>query len=515
MSPSNQEPEKYSLDHMMERLKNSNSTSKSGEAVIRADGREAEKTKKRKRRSKQGSKSKDNNHKEQIIYIGAFFVILAIFGIVVGTGALYANSVGFRNALIKKLETATGAKLSMRQFRMNPLTANAATLQLDWPEGGVLSQMTMHSIFAKTSPTSVFSEMFRGDGVVVQQAQLNLKAPDVSQDNSKKTAEPLHVSFPNYLVNSFDLVFGNLPTPFGSLTKSEVTLQPNLSDTASASIRLKGGALSFPNWPALELDRSYMIFKNSELFIQSMRFRIPLAREKKSLGNGMIEFSGSLQPAAMNPAYQLSAELDGFDLKTLLGPDLGSHINGMVDTRQVPNTNFLRVNPNEPSAAKLELAVTNALDSRIELDGFPFLTALKVAFDDNWYEFPNFDEDVSFDVKRTGAEIEIREIRLERRGRIALRGSLTVDEAGGLSGKWQVGIPQSRFSEISDKKMLAMFREVKSGYRWVEIEISGSQAQASDNFRAIYDDTLPPARESENEVSKPALDSFESLILGQ
>lgn len=515
MSHSHHEPENYSLDEMMERLKHNSSPNHSEEAVTRADGSVALKTKKRKRRSKQISKPIDINHKEQFIYIGAFFVILAICGIIGGTAALYANSVGFRDALIRKLETASGAKLSMRQFRMNPLTANAATLQLEWPQGGILSQMTMHSLFAKTSPTSIFSEIFRGDAVVVQQAQLNLKAPDASEKNSKKTEEPLKVSFPNYLVNSFDLVFGKQPSPFGSLTKTEVTLQPNLSDTKSLSIRLNGGALSFPQWPALELDRSYMIFKNSELFVQSMRFRIPLAREKKKSGNGIIEFSGALEPGALNQTHQLSAELDGFDLKTLLGSDLGRHINGMVNTKEIPNTNYLRVNPKEPGAAILVLTVTNALDSQIVLDGFPFLTALKVAFDDNWYEFPNFDEDVSFDIKRRGAEIEIREMRLEKRGRIALRGSLTVDEAGGLSGKWQVGIPQSLFSDISDKKMLAMFREVKSGYRWVEIEISGSQAQASDNFRTIYDETLPPASESENEVSKPSLDSFESLILSQ
>jgi hypothetical protein len=95
-------PEKYSIDEMMDRLKQSSAENPdNGELVTRADGTQAVRVRKRKRRSKQPHKQDaQRTRRARVIQIAAAFVLVILAALTAGIGIIYANSSPFRNSLV-------------------------------------------------------------------------------------------------------------------------------------------------------------------------------------------------------------------------------------------------------------------------------------------------------------------------------------------------------------------------------------------------------------------------------
>jgi hypothetical protein len=243
-----------------------------------------------------------------------------------------------------------------------------------------------------------------------------------------------------------------------------------------------------------------------------MRFEVPNATKSRKSG-GSIDFSGKFSPLAADANHTLSAEMDQFLLPFLIGEDLGRFFLGRVDTLDIPDSNYLNINPLSPKSGLLELKVTNSLDSRIDLVGFDFLQRLVIAFDDRWYEFPNFKDDVAMVVRRTSEKVEVTEINLISRGRMAVRGSISSGEAGKISGVLRIGIPETTLSASKDKRLEKIFGQVREGYRWLDLKISGTSALPQDNLKTLILDTSPDEISELKEENFQ--DSFEELIEGE
>lgn len=503
----NSDKDKYSIDEMMGRLKKRQEMEP--ELVTRSDGSQALKVKKRKRRSDQTANKETRLKKRiQIVQIAGAVLLLTIVGLVVGVGVLYVNSAGYRDSLTAKLEISSGAEVEMEQFRMNPLAANTRTTNLLWPAGNVLDKMEVYGVTAKISPSSFFGKTFGGDEIVAESGKLFLKASDPSKPNRHvpKPDGGLPVRFSRYATPSLDIRFGG----FGGLAKTEASLFPS-TVAGQAEVRLSGGVLQLADWPSMTLDRSYIQFRNSELKIQNMRFQLPES-DRQSLG-GYVDFSGSLSPIAATDTHTLSAKLENFPLSYLIGGDLGRFFVGRVDSTEIPESNFLSFDIDSPENARLELTVTNSLESRVDMSGFKFLQMLAVAFNDRWYEFPIFDDDVAMVVKRMGQDTDISGLNLVKRGRMVVRGDLFNGEGGAIKGKLRIGIPETTVVASGDKKLANMFGQVREGYRWLDLEISGTGAVPEDNFRTIYKDTSSDESSASDQAAPK--DSFEDLIKGE
>ena len=135
MSAAPSEPEKYSIDEMMERLKTSPPENpENGELVTRPDGSQAIRVRKRKRRTSQPHKEEaSRNRRAKIFQVAAALILVFVAALIIGAGIIYANSAPFRESLVRKIAAGSGASVELQQFRMNPQTANAGGLVLDWP----------------------------------------------------------------------------------------------------------------------------------------------------------------------------------------------------------------------------------------------------------------------------------------------------------------------------------------------------------------------------------------------
>ncbi|MEP2775836.1 MAG: hypothetical protein ABJQ29_13625 [Luteolibacter sp.] len=517
MSDPSTEPEKYSIDDMMDRLKNRDGTNDQGELVTRADGTQAVRKRRRKRRTDQPEKGETKgNTRMQLVQISGVVILLAVVGLVAGIALLYANSASYRDTLIAKLETASGAKVTLSQFRMNPANANANSAYLVWPSGNALGTLELAGIVAKHSPESFLGRIFTGEEIVASTGNLDLKAPVPGGDIRQVPAqeEPAVVSFSRYSIPSLNVRFGADRGYWGGLLKTEASMFPGAAQ-GTTEIRLKDGDLKMRDWPEMILDRGYIKVRKSELQVQTLRFLVPSEDKVRRTGRGSINFSGTLTPIEAGRSSALVAELSSFPVQYLLGRDLGRFFHGNVETQDVPDSNFLTFNPDQPDDAKLAVSVTNSVESRLDFSGFKVLSLLASMLEDGWYELPSFDDEISMVIKRQGQSVEISEIHAEKRGRMAIRGTFHNEGGGQIRGVLRIGLPDTTVASSRNKRLTRMFSEVRENYRWIDIKISGTSAVPQDNFLELFDlASADNMSVPEKEDAEPEPDTFDSLIDG-
>lgn len=508
------DPEKYTIDEMMDRLKGRESSDTSPKLVTRSDGSQAMKVRKRKRRTNQADKEDaKRNHRVQLIQIAGFVILVVLLGLAGGIAILYANSSAYREALLEKLEVSSGAEVSITQFRINPATANANKVLLKWPAGNALGSLALDSITAKVAPQTFLGKVFSGEEIVARKGKLWLRAPDKLQPirHKREAGGALPVRFSRYSVPFLDIGFGEA-TGRRRLAGTEASFYGGVV-ADHAEIRLQGGLLEFDQWPPLVLDRSYIKVSDGALQIQSMRFGIPKGADVSKADTGSIDFTGTVNPLEAGAIHTLGANVQGMRLPYLVGVDFGRFFTGGVDSAEIPDSNFLAFSPDSPDSAVLELTLTNSVDSRIELGGFVFLSQLAAVLDERWYEAPIFEDDATFVVRRLGADVEIKDISFVNRGRMSIRGSLSNGNAGTLAGTLRIGLPETTVTAAQNKRLDLLFGPTREGYRWLDVKVGGTSAMPKDNFKEQYTKAgEAPSAEAKPKADDP--DTFDSLIEG-
>ena len=503
MSSGPSEPEKYSIDEMMDRLKNVPSENpEDGELVTRADGTQAIRVRKRKRRSTQPHKeARHRTRRSRILQVSSALVLLLGAALVAGVAIIYANSSPFRKGLVSKIEQASGAKTELQQFRVNPKTANAGSLSLEWPEGNVLKNLQLRGLSAEIFPASFLGKNLTGEEISITHGVLNLQTPTPGQPRTHIVPGASAIHFNRYRSPMLDLNLGNPESPYLKLTKTEGSLSPT-NVNGRPQLSLYRGDLSIAGWPKMKLDRALVVFRGEDADVVGLRLL------NDGDDRGSLEFSGTVSPFKPDHASTLAVTLDSFQLAGLTGPGLGRLFSGKVDSLPVADSNYLSFRPGENPAPKLEIAFRASPTSRVEVTGFPFLIGLAECMDE-WFEKPVFEGDASGVFHREGDVTTIRKIHFESKDRMAIRGEIAIARDQTLSGRLEVGVAGNMIASANTPRLKTMFGPSKEGFQWITLKISGSASAPMDNFKEIFlsaRTAVVPAAEPEHEES-----TFEEL----
>lgn len=522
MPDPNSEPEKYSIDEMLDRLKNRGDGE--GQLVTRADGTKALKVRKRKRRTDQTrDKLKAQNQRMQLFQIAGFIIFMVAMLIIGGILILYSNSSAFRSGLIAKIEKVTGSDIEIQQFRMNPATASAAHVKMSWSEPYALHRLEARGLKAKISPISFFGKVFQGQEITAETGNLHLTAPGAGVDFSaqKGDAKNSSIKFDRYSVASMNVFFTKEEALDKMVENIEVSYLPT-KISKGGEIRLNRGLLKMKGWPSLELDRSYIQVRGKELDIKSLRFRMPAVQSQGIQDKGSVVLSGVIKPQDEGVTHKLDVNLESFQISPLLGSGLGRFFHGKTVLNPDENSNTLQFTPGSGQDALLKLNMAHAIDSRIGVSQFKFLGNLSVVLGDRWYELPSFDHEVKMLLKRSGENVELESIYLEQRARMLIKGKMaTLDSAGNISGKLEVGLPEIVIASSKDRRLNVLFGPLKDGYRWINIELSGTGVAPDDDFKTQYhavqiaevpEVKVAPKSKPTPEPKANGVDSFDSLI---
>lgn len=481
MSSGPSEPEKYSLDEMMERLKGSSSDSKpDGELVTREDGSQAIRVRKRKRRTSQPHKEKETRtRRARIIQVSAALVLALSAAGAIGVGLIYANSSGFRTGLLQKITISTGADVDLSQFRMNPKSANAASVKLTWPQGNVLTHLDSQGLTAQIFPTSFFGKALVGEEIIVRECKLNLSRPLQGEEKqiSNSTGNQLPIRFKRYRTGAFQVIAGSPQMPAFRLTKSEASFS---SPTPSRPARLtvNKGQITVPGWDIWRLDRGFFEFRGGETEVVSLR----ILDEKDD--QGFLQLSGTVHNYHPDQMSKLEVNMEGFNLRSISGPVLGNLVSGQVDTVTTQNSNTLQFRCSENPEPVLDATFTASSNSNIQMKGFPFMGVLSKMFNDEWFNNPTFTVDTKGSVHRKAGLIQLKDLSLKNKTRMAIRGDLSMDASQILSGDIEVGLTEVIVSSAGSRSLDTLFGPEIDGFRWMKIQVSGTGQAPKDDFSA-------------------------------
>ena len=506
MSGPPSEPEKYSIDEMMDRLKAGPSENpEDGELVTRADGSQAIKVRRRKRRTTQPHKELSvRTRRLRIFQIIAIVFLIFLVLLALGGGLVYANSSPFRTGLLRLIGQATGAGADLYQFRVNPKTANANVLTLNWPAGNLLKSMSARGINAEISPTAFFGRSFTGEEITVRETSLTLQIPKsgeaVGESGPSDGKSPIR--FNRYRTQSFNLSLGPEEKALARLYNSEASLAPE-TIAGLPQVRLYRGELYVTGGPNLRMDRALIEFRGNDIDLVSLRLQHPTD------DRGSLELSGTISPYKPDKASNLTVNLESFQVDGITGPQLGRLLTGRIDSVSATKSNFLSFLPADGATAALDIAFGVTPTSNIQIQGFPFLIGISRLLDeDEWFERPLFETDATGVLHRENGIVSFRNLDLVSKGRIAIRGDLSMATDLSLSGSLQVGLAEAMIPKNSRLKSMA--GPLKDGFRWIPLKISGSVVAPMDNFKDLYSEAAA-AKEPATAPAEGTGSTFEEL----
>lgn len=498
------DPDRYSLDEMMERLKNRvpDPSPEDGELVTRPDGSQAIRIRKRKRRSHQPLKERQLKKRNmQAIQITASLILISLFVLGGGFALVYANSDIFRKNLMKKITVATGAKTKLEQFRMNPRGANAALIELEWPQSEVVKKIQARGLDAKVELQSFLGRDMTGDEVVAQQATVWLGPPGNQPLRKVGTQDvamlPIH--FTRLAASKCMVLYGDPLAPDFSLRDTEVSFFPRVEQSVPRLLANRG-ELTIKDWPKFQLDRAQLEFVDG--MVEVLGFRLRSEKDAR----GALDFSGRIAPRAVNSSSRLSALAENFPLDEVAGPELGKIFSGRIES-DPGATNELMLGNGEVLSS-LALSFRCAPNSSLALHGLPFLKILSNVLNDRWFEHPVFIGDVIGVVKREGGMVAITDLDLQSKERMAVKGSIRYGGERAYAGELEIGVSQTVIKASGNRRLDAIFGPPVGNFRWVSLKVSGSAASPADDFEAKYDKA---GRGASDEKPAGKVPSFEEL----
>ncbi|HEY8962684.1 MAG TPA: hypothetical protein VIM57_10820 [Luteolibacter sp.] len=471
-------PEKYSLNEMMDRLKQTNGPEPEGVLVTRDDGTQAIRVRKRKRRSEQPAKERAKRKKRlRAIQITAG-LSLGILGLLAAGGVLvYANTSPYRTRLLGKLNEATGSRAEVSQLGVTPAGASALKLDLRWPGSFVLKNLTLEKVEADLHVKSFLGGDWSGEEVLAQTASLKIGAPDgVSPPIHASTAESFF-KFQRIRSPKATLLIGDPANPAVAVKDCELSFYPrNKGDRAE--LRMNRGTVSLGNdFPVFPLDRSLLIVNGNQIDVVALRFNAQDHPQSGFQLSGSITTVGEFRPATMDVKFT------SFPLEQLTGRELGRFLAGPADSREAATVNFLTFVPGQSDSYRFAASWTAGDDSPIRMAELPCFSDLARLIGDGWFISPVFDGACAGTLRLEKNAARYEELDLHAKSRLRVTGSIAIDKNHELAGHLRLGIPPSFALADNSGRLHQLFSPENQGFRWVDIEISGTTTKPVDDFR--------------------------------
>lgn len=483
------EPENYSLEEMMQRLKERGHDE--GEMVTRADGTVAVKVRKRKRRSTQPHKeqAKRQQRMRMLQLALAFCLITGVIALAVGM-LLYYNSNAFREATRDKIAAWSAAEVEIAEFTVTPNNARFVTANFTWPEGNYLRQLQLSQTDANLDLSSFIGSKWGGTSVRAKTGKLSFSAakPDAAKrigESPGATAFPF--AFASYRCESLNISgLAKDRQPWMSVEGTEASLTKT---SLGAQTRFVGGVLKIAGFQPLLIDRGNLTFEQGQMKIDNMRL-------KPTKGTGSLELQNSIDLYRAESS-KLEVMLTEFPIEALLGNELDLLVIGKVDTPRDAINRLISFVPGDFSSLQLQIGFFGSERDALTLINLPFLETLSTEFRNPDYSQQYvFSDRVEGELIRTAASTRLQGLLLEKKGSFIIRGEISVTN-GKLGGALDVGMPPSQFiDQETNPALKTVFSRQEDGYQWCRVELSGVPGQPKDNFAQQLEQALassPPS----------------------
>jgi hypothetical protein len=503
------EPEHYSVDEMMARLqgRDDEEAPEGGKLVTRADGSTAMRVKRRKRRSKQPAKEQaQRRHRLRAVQITVVLALVFVSLLAAGGALVYYNTSPFRARIVSELRATTGAETEIAQLRVTPAGAGAQSLDLQWPDGEALDSLKLRAVEADLQLPSFFGGFWSGDEVVAQQAELRVGVPVASRagagQGEQKAKSFFH--FSRIRCPKTAITIGDGAKPAIAVRDAEVSFYPKGANDRT-ELRLNRGSATFGNGlPPFQIDRSLLVFNGGQIDVVGLRLNPP------GDPRGVMELAGTVPPVSTARPSTLDVKLTSFPIQNLAVAPFGRFVSGPVDTRETAAENLLTFVPGQANSYRFTALLRGAANSPLKVSGLPCLNVLARLFADERFATPLIDGESVLTLRMDAGGIHLDNLQLEAKGRLMLRGSMSIAADQTLSGELQLGLTPALALADDSGRLHRAFGPAHDGYRWVTVKLSGTASKPRDDFQqALLESPARPA-EPAAEDADPAR-RFEEL----
>ncbi|MFU8893334.1 MAG: hypothetical protein ACNA8L_06865 [Luteolibacter sp.] len=399
--------------------------------------------------------------------------------------AWYPGTSHFRGRLDRMILHSTGARVEIENLVLTPFSATADRLDAKWPEGNFLHSLSAGRLSGTVLPQRHFGRTYSGDELSAVTGQLTLRYPTAGSHAivPEAASGKSRVGFNRLGISRMDVRFGEPDAPGGAkLVDTEAAFYPNGPAGVPRAL-LYSGRLNLPHWPEFLLDRAIIDFPAGCAHITGMRIRDKLPELNSDALVGWAEISGEFQYDS-GGSSELQLVLDGFEIQSLLGEEVGRFFSGRVDTRAGGDAGLVRISKEDGLQMRAELVGSPV--SEFTFRHFPFLGFISRAVDDRWFMNPVFDDGPTMVFVRDSGDTLVEEIHFVSRRRMSIRGAFSIDSDNAIQGEIEVGLSPTVVDSAIARRLDGMFSAERDGFRWIKLELGGTTQLPTDNFNAQF-----------------------------
>lgn len=501
MPDSNSEPENYSIDDMMDRLRSRGEGPRDGEPqlVTREDGTQVYRMRKRKRRSHQPKKEREKRQQRfRIFQVVTMVGVILLAGLALLGAVVYLNSSAYRSVVLDRIRTWTGAEPVLTQFRVSPVGVAARSVELTWPATSRLESLKLDAVGADIRISSIFGGAWKGSEMSAAGGRLVLRQPVPGQSTAPVPPRTGECPFQfRYRVPRLTVYLGGAERPPARIHDTEASLVVQDPATGTANLQLEGGLLSVDRLGEFRLDFASLQFEGNGVRVGTVRLAAG------SAGKGEIEILNPRQTAVDLDGgdTRLTARVRDLPLAGLLGPGFGGWLSAEVESPEGAEDGTLVFRSGATPSISYRLPFVATASSELKVKGLAMFGVLARELKEPWYETPRFDAEAKGMLIREGGSSGLGELRLESRGRLLVTGGAMVDGSGVLGGELEIGLPEAAMA-VTSPAFRAVFKRSEGGFSWATIRLSGNPQRPADDLeeqlKAAEINTAPAAGGTES-----------------
>lgn len=477
------EPSNYSLDEMMDRLREGDrekrDSEESGELVTRPDGTKVMRVKKRKRRTEQATTkqvAKREVSKKTKLVTGAILLALLLMMLV---GALLQlakfNSQGYHEQVEGDLSSSVGGDFSISRFTVTPVKARAEKVVVKWPESSLMESASLRHLEAGLGFSGFLGSAWKGHDLRARTGELRFQGGAGKSYPVISGELPFH--YEEFLCDEMDLYFGAGENPPVKFEGVELSVR---GEAGTKQVIIHGGDMELRGWGRMAVGNGVVRLEDEGCVLSTLRL-------KPDEGRGDIVVKGD-QVILPGKDTEFEMSLSNIGLSHLLGKNLGALLDGTVSSEN----------------GRIVFSAAGFTDSSFilpvegtggQLTGLPFLFSLRTILSDTEFAKPYF-RNLSATIHRKGDEVMLKDLVLSEKGFMEVRGSMEIKGDGRLSGNLRVGIHENKALSATGRLRSRVFSDPVGGYAWVEVALGGTVDIPEDNWNDLLRNA---AREAANE----------------
>jgi hypothetical protein len=370
----------------------------------------------------------------------------------------YLRGPEFRRFLEKRVGDTLKAEADLAPLAFTGLNVYTDGLTAQGFEGAPFAHAGAENVRMKFSLRRFFDRVWQVDDVQIERVAVRLDGTRLSRPPTPQEPPRAPRSGPGWLPNRLEIAsalvrevnldWGDTPSTAGGLHRVE--LRASFQEK-SWELQGRGGTLTTPGMPSLDLVETRLRQKERQLFIQSASFN--------AHGGGTISATGEVD---FDNEVDVLAKLDGIDIQPLLPEDWRARLHGHASGE-------VRVQSALPVKGPVTVSGTIKLrDGRLE--ALPVLNQIAAFTRTQQFRQMPLSE-ASAEFRRDKDSFSVSQLVAESIGLMRIEGGFRVIH-GEIDGTFQVGVAPATLQWIPGSQE-RVFTVARGSYLWTTMRLTG------------------------------------------